>query len=393
MRYTLFSLLILIFSIYKANASSQPQRPLYKLKDLEALESEQEFKEFFAHAKDVLPSKRTKIWKNMVRSMAMQMLAPMKKLAKSLSAEDYTFILEISNWPVLKENEFYIKQRDEVLVNHFANCFKNNEYIDCYNTALEFTNKYPTSPEFSFNLISHIQKTTPTAKQHYFASEQLGLWPLVQKLVKNELSEFYCKREPLKQTIEQKFFTLAFKNISFNVSDYIHKDCWKAMKSDFKKTLLSSNDPYLRKKTYTVLENNISLNKEEVYTFTLLQMLSGIKLTNDDTITFWNRLEKLSKNYKLRNKLLSHLKSRIPLAGDVFLGATKQQKLITKAINQYFPDYIDFYSTTCLEHLQGIKETVGGNPATKCHELFELSGALKLLPAGKQSQYTKMMSY
>lgn len=389
--FSLFLTSLLCTNFATANTLSKKQ--LYQLKDLEVLENNKEYIEFFNHAKDVLPRKRSKIWQNMVLSMAMQMLAPLKKKQNTLELKDYELILKISHWPVLKNNEFFIQQRDAVLLNHFKYCFINNNYKDCYSKVLDFKNKYETSTEFSFHLIKKIQNIKTEQEEYFFYSEQYGFWNLVSDLVKHELSEFYCHKSPLKETITNKLFALSYTSDELTITDHIHKDCWSSIHDYFKHTLLTNKDDRLRAKMLALLKGQINFTKNEKYLSSVLNLLSDKSHSPKEVIKLWDEIKILSQDYKLRNKILKQLKAITPLPGELFNAKTKQHKLMAKAINQYFPEYIDFYATTCLDHLRGIIETPGGNPAMRCHELFNLSKSLKLLPQGKQDQYFEIMKY
>lgn len=375
-----------------ATANTLNKKQLYQLKDLEVLEDNKEYIEFFNHAKDVLPSKRSKIWQKMVLSMAMQMLAPLKKKQNTLELKDYELILKISLWPVLKNNEFYIQQRDAVLLNHFKYCFINKNYKECYSQVLEFKTKHETSTEFSFNLIKNIQNIKSEQK-YYFYTEQHGFWNLVSGFVKHELSEFYCNKTPLKETITNKLFALSYTSDELTITDHIHKDCWLSIHDHFKNTILTNNDNGLRVKMLDLLEGQIKLTKKEKYLSSVLNILSSKSHSPKEVIKLWDEIKILSQDYKLRNDILKQLKSINPLPGELFNAKTKQHKLMAKAINQYFPEYIDYYATTCLDHLRGTIETLGGNPAMRCHELFNLSKTLRLLPQGKENQYFNIMKY
>lgn len=367
----------------------------YQIQDLKVLEMEKSYREFFSHAKDVLPSKRNKAWKKMVQSMAMDFLNVLKLTKGNLSQQDYKTVLNISKWAALKEDEFFIKNRDFTLIQYYDYCFKNKEYNTCYNMAYDFYKKYKTHPEFGYDFIKNVSKNIKidNAENDFHINYQLKLWPFIDGLVKSSISEFYCAQSPLKETIEQKILQESFKGKHFAVLNLIHPDCWKVIKNNFITTLFQYTDAYSRKKVFKALKDNVRLGTTDTYFYTILQLLSGINLSPKETLEYWKRMHKISKNYLLREKLLARLKSYIPLPGNVFLGVTKQQKIISRALAKYFPEYIDFYATTCIDHLSGKVETQGGNPATHCHDLFKLSRSVDLLPKAKIYQYTKLTTF
>ncbi len=378
------------------NAYSPSQTsPRYQVRDLEVLESEKSYREFFQHAKDVLPSKRNKAWKQMVQSMAMEFLNTLKLSNGNISPKNYKSILEISKWATLKNDEFFIKNRDITLIQYYKYCFNSSEYQTCYNKAYDFFKKYNTHTEFGYTLIKAVSNRikTETAENDFQINYQLKLWPFIATLIKSPISEFYCAQSPLKETIEQKILQQTYNNTKFSVLHHLHPDCWKVIKKGFITTLFQHTDAYSRKKVFHALKGTVRLSSNDTYLYTVLQMLSGINLTPEETLEYWDRMQKLSKNYKLREKIFAKLKTYIPLPGNTFIGATKQQKHISRALSRYFPEYIDFYATTCIQHFSGEKNTYGGNPATHCHDLFKLSKSLNLLPKAKVYQYTKLTTF
>ena len=391
----LFFIFIFLTSTHTNASVQEPKNQLYNIQDLEVLEQEKSFKEFFSHAKDVRPSKRNKAWKEMVHSMAMQYLDSLKLSQGNIGSLNKEFILDISKWAHLSDDEFFIKKRDTIIIQYFAYCFQKEEFNSCFNEATNFYKKYKIHDEFGFRLLEAINKISFKEQStiDYLVQAKQSFWPFLAKLVKKPISEFYCAQSPLKEAIEQKLITEIYHNSDYKILDHFHPDCWKVLKKTFIKTVFTHTDAYTRKKVYKIIENNVRLSQIDTQTYTMLQMLSGIKLDSTEVMLFWDRLKQLSRNYELREKVNTRLKAILPLPGNVFEGTTKQQKIIIKAISNYFPEYIDYYSSTCLDHLSGDKDTDGGNPATKCHELFKLSKQLGFIPKSKTIRYTQLTTF
>ena len=76
---------------------------LYSLKDLQILESENNYKEFFQHALDLRPSLRTKEWQALVDSMANSFS---KQVLKKNIIEDkeFSMLSEILTYPGQRTN-------------------------------------------------------------------------------------------------------------------------------------------------------------------------------------------------------------------------------------------------------------------------------------------------
>lgn len=61
-----FSILLIVTPVFS--------KQLYNMADLEILKAEKNYREFFAHARDLRPRERTQHWVSMVRSMAVDFI-------------------------------------------------------------------------------------------------------------------------------------------------------------------------------------------------------------------------------------------------------------------------------------------------------------------------------
>ena len=186
-----------------------------------------------------------------------------------------------------------------------------------------------------------------------------------------------------------------YENIKIGKSkeSQIHKDCLKAISPKLKNNLFTTGNTYLRYKTFSILKDMNVLSKDDISLYYSIQLLDGITFDKQQVIEGIETIKRLSKNYRKREIILSRLNKMTPLPGKVFSIETKSSIAITKAISKYLPEYIDNYSTTCLDHLNGIKNTRGGNPATFCHELFNMAKKSNILPGHKSNFYNKIMNY
>ncbi len=98
-------------------------KSFYTMKDLEILYKEKNFDEFFNHAKDILPSERSSYWKDMVKEMAEAQLKDYIK-KKYFDNLHYKKIKDLTKWPTLKTDEFFMKARGNWGVGYFKSCFK-----------------------------------------------------------------------------------------------------------------------------------------------------------------------------------------------------------------------------------------------------------------------------
>lgn len=93
-------------------------------------------------------------------------------------------------------------------------------------------------------------------------------------------------------------------------------------------------------------------------------------------------MQELATQPAQREAIMKVLKAWHPLPGDLFtdLDLTKR-RTVARHLQRFFPEYLDFYARTCVEFFGGKRRFPEGNPASNCHELFELAGQEKgLLP-------------
>lgn len=388
----------IFINLYNQLSLASSQKPelytIYDIKDLKALKSDSSFREFFQHAKDIRPGQRDKEWDQLVQSMSMGLLDQLSK-SKSITDKDFELVKTISSWTQIKEDEFFLRKRNSVALKYFGQCFKTNSWDNCYNPMLDFYTKFDNSPESGLNMAKLLVKHNSIMNTKDI-SEQIiikyDLWPFVSAMAKSPLSEFYCHKEPMQLIVVNKLYQMTKSDKNFQVNNLLHKDCFKALIPSFKENLLTANNPYIREKTYTILDHNSFISKTDRSEYYLLQLLDGVVFNKKQTLDSFELLKKIAEDYKLRDELLLKLKKIIPLPGKVFTYKTKSALAISRGLSRYFPEYVDYYASTCLSHLSGESTTVGGNPATYCHEFYNTAKLVKIIPKAKIQNYDKIMN-
>jgi hypothetical protein len=382
----IFSFIILLSSTANANRRSATDVQIYDLSDLKVLKNESSYQEFFQHAKDIKPAKRDKTWNTLVRSMAMEMLQDKMSDIK-ISEKDFKTVLSISSWPALKTNEFYLRKRDQFAYKYFQECFKTKNINSCYSEINKYYNQFSLSPELGVKFAKILNK-------HFDSTQNItyDLWPLLKPMAQNSISEFYCNKSPMRNIIVNKLYNDSKFTKKAQNKLKIHPDCLKAITPDLKKNLFTTGNSYLRYKTFSVLQDKNILSKDDIFLYYTLQLLDAHIFDKQQTIRAFQSLKSLANDYRKRELVLLKLKAITPLPGKVFTLDTKSSIVITRGISKYLPEYIDYYSTTCLKHLEGTMKTIGGNPATYCHDLFNMAKSSNLLPIYKANQYKKIMN-
>lgn len=392
MRQKSFILIIFFCLACVNNASSQEN--LYNMNDLNVLQKDKSFIEFFQHAKDIRPGLRDDNWHNLVKNMSMEMLDKIQK--KNLVSEtDFNLVKKISEWSSLKNDEFFLRKRNLVAIKYYSNCSQSLKWEKCYQEILDFYKKNDQNAELGVGLAKALYNQNPVFKDKKPNEEVIlkyDLWPLVATMAKSSIGEFYCAKEPMQTLIINKLYQKVKDNNQFNPNAFVHKDCFKVLIPNLKANLLSSNNTYIRSKTFHILNRNSTINIEDRSQFYLMELLDGTNNDKQQTLKSFEVLKQLSNNEALRSKILNRLEGIIPLPGKVFSLESNSAKAITSGLSRYIPEYIDFYASTCLNHLSGIAKTEGGNPATYCHEFYKMAQKSNLIPKYKLIQYNKLMN-
>ncbi len=372
-------LTMLCVYLFMSLAFSQVQsRQIYTMEDLSILESENNFKEFFAHALDIKPSKRDKTWSSLVESMGIHYLDQLTK-NRFIDKDQKLLLLKISNWTFFKNNEIFIQKRDTVLVKMLKQCFKLGSK-DCFSNAEIYFYNYKHSKEFAFHLTQVLVDNGAIPKT---------LWPYIDKFTQDTISEFYCDKPSLKNIILAKVYAL--KENQLNIVNNIHPDCFKKVKKEITKGLFSNSETK-KKRSYRLLDLKNELTPKDKSFYLLTQYLQDSKMTKTAMDMAITQLRELGENYQRREEVLKKLVKIDPLPGGIFK-ENKSDMAKIRILSRHFPEYIDNYTKTCLDYLEGNKEYTNGNPTPHCHSLFKLNPKLNLLPQNMLKRYKDAIQF
>jgi hypothetical protein len=349
------------------------------MKDLKVLESENEYIEFFSHIKDILPSKRNKEWKELVSRVAQSYLSS-EKLVQNISEAQFKHLEDISSHKVLKEDEFFNKKYDKVILSYFGECFILGNKR-CEHKVRSFLKRRPPSKTLGIEI----------AKLLYDQKITNNLISFIMPMAKSNIGEFYCGKSPTAEILIDRLYK------EKDLHKMISQDCLKALTKRLNANLLTQTGPgtsaHIRHLTYELLKSSDNLNPHAEEKYLIIQLIEGFNLDSEQTLKTYRLLKKLSNSSERREKILSFLRMQIPLFGKVFSQKTKAAKAIIKGLNRHMPEYIDHYATTCLNHLSGKQKTPGGNPATYCHQFFSRAKQMNIIPTAKIDSYKKIMNY
>jgi len=388
MKINKFFALLFILTSASGIASS-----VYSMKDLEVLEKENNFEEFFNHAKDIRPSERGDYWKKMVLSMAESYTQIVLKENPQIKYDTFKKIEKLNNWPNIRKSELFIRNRNSIGVKYFKHCLEESDQALCLARLDQFWSRSQSSPELGLQIGELINRKGLRYKT--------PLWRFYEQALKTPLAEFYCKRKHVQEAIRDQFVGLITKAPHKDRSQYLkaqmesllHNDCWQQIIPSLKSDLKSDNR-VSRDFAFTILKSKMALTTAEKDLYLTLYLLSAPSIGPRFNMA-WKNLEQLSRHYKRRNLVLKSLKMIDPLPDDIFSSLLPKKSLtIIRHFAEYFPEYIEYYQDLCLRYRSGVSHFPNGNPTLNCSDFFEIAknetiGKRRIITLSKLQQFRK----
>ena len=360
--------------------------------DLEALEKEQSYGEFFAHALDIRPSERSDYWKTMVQNMGEGLLKSL--LSKNrLERADYQQMENLAGWSVLKTNEFFRLKRQELAMRWFTQCFNEDSTADspCWQDVVTFWEVDRQEPDLAGRLLALLSPRFPLSvpqienPAHRARALVTPLF-ILKPVIRSPLAELQCKKAEVQQVVweslrQQWLNNLKEKSFSAVLNEIAHRDCWPALVPAAHAQWLAGADSDTLTLSYLLLKSQQALTPLEKDLFQVHYLL-GSPARGETFNLAWNRIQELAGLPLQREAIMDVLRKWHPLPGNLFMDLDQaKRRTVARHLQRYFPEYLDFYARTCVDFFGGKRRFPQGNPATNCHELFELAGQEKgLLP-------------
>jgi hypothetical protein len=372
---------IFLLTALLINAAPLRAETSYSLKDLEALEKEKAYQEFFKHASDIRPSERNEYWKEMVANMAEGYLKSLKsKLI--LKREDFKTTQELALWPALAENEFFKIHRADLSLKWLEQCLSDDASPEsaCWRDLTDFWQ----SPKAFVDLVPkllrllkpYLQSSVPDPlNPKHRARSVVSEYFIVAPILFSELAELQCQKPEFQEILWTKLKTqwsseLSSTGLKQLLGTLAVNECWKKLVPTAQ-ALLSRGG--LNEDTRLGREFLKSLNAlhspfQEFYS---LNYLLGFPLKGEDFNHSWALVQKLGKNVTKREVLMQQISTWERLPGEVFTqNDDTKKRAILRHLALNFPDYVDYYAHTCLNFYTGAKSYPQGNPALHCKEFF-----------------------
>lgn len=363
----------------------------YTQADLEALEKEQSFSEFFTHALDVRPTERTEYWQTMVQNMGEGYLKSLLKKNR-LDDADFQQMERLAGWRALASYDFFRIKRQEVATRWFNQCFRENDLPEspCWKNFVAFWEIDRQEPDIAPRLLSllkpYLAKSGDPTNPLHRARLTVDAYFILKPLLTSPLAELQCKKPELQDILWQKLkneWELNLKQKSFTafLKELAHESCWQALQERTHRLWQNGAAPADLTLGYLFLKSQAALSESERDLFYLSYLLTSPARGETFNLA-WARIQELGKKPALREELLSTLKAWSPLPGDLFndLDLIKR-RAVSRHLQRHFPEYLDHYAHVCVDFFGGKKRFPHGSPALHCHQLFDLAAGEKdLLP-------------
>jgi len=357
-------------------------RQLYTLNDLEALESNNNFREFFAHALDIRPSKRNKTWTQMCMSMAESFMRELRK--KSINDEDRKLLLKVFDYPGLKNDEFFIERRDQFLAHIIEDYSKNHSHKETVQLAKDIYNNFQGKAILGIHISKKLYPIVKSQEEHLVYLDFFE--NITAPMLKSKFSEFYCGKAPINELIVDLIF---YNNLG---PKEMHQDCMNKVLPELEKKLYGQNNKE-RQSSYEFLARYGHLKQKDRAHYHILNLFYGQKYEKNEWDPIIKALKVIGDNYEYRSKIMQIIKEHDPYPDNLFkLYSEKQLIGLTRLISRYFPEYLDRYTNQCLNYLSGKKSFKNGNPTPNCHRYMKISEQSKSSPEQVLKQYDEIVN-
>jgi len=329
---------------------------LYTLKDLEALERENNFEEFLKHVDDIRPSERQKIWKEMYQSMALEMINSKLKIG-DFSFKSYQQIENVGRSSAMSQDEFYQLKRCLYARKFFTECY------------LQSSSNTPSQGDYSFkNCDRELNLFWTTSKKDPDIGLELALliekypsslssWPFYQRAINDTVAPIYCERPFVQKAIIKKLTQQTFEP-QFN-GDYktltahlIPENCFAKLVPTLQEMTISTLTNGLEKEmALHILEAKGKIKPADEDLLAVVYLLDG-PVVGDKMNMAWNRVEKLGENFTKRKEIIEKIKN-LPLIPDKIFKDPKasRHQAIINLFARNFPEVLNYYGSRCIDLL------------------------------------------
>lgn len=347
----IFNRQLLIFSLLcsVATPKSYSQVIKYNLADLEALEKEKNYNEFFNHAFDIRPSERQKLWKKMYQNMAILFIDEKLK-AKDFAKDNFKQIENFSKLSFLLQDEVFQFKRNQFNLHYIKNCYQSTATKAICDMELEnYWENSNQDPDIAFDLIDWLKDK----------NSNIDTWKFVNVIIKDQIAPIYCKKNNIINSIIKKISEQSFnQNFDGNygkiAKNLIPENCLKELSPIFKSILSSNESNGLEKEiAYSILDSRQEIDLTDKDFYLSLYLFSG-PVVGEKMNLAWKLVEVLSENAERRNKVIEKFKTLDNIPDKLFYDPlNSRNKAIIAHFSKNFPEVLNLYGDECLNLIKG----------------------------------------
>lgn len=359
---------IMIFSALNVQAQ-EILNTKYNIKDLEILEKERNYKEFFIHAYDLRPSERSKYWKKIFSNMALISIEEKTK-NKDFSEISFLEIEKLGKDSQLVEDEVFQNSRNNYAINYFRECFNENiDRLKCENKLSVHWENSSKDPEAALKYVAFLENY----------KSNIDTWTFYNSIVNDSIAPLYCKKPEVQRAIVKKLTNETFKD-NFNgnyrtiIGKHISNKCIEVLYPTLKDALTSTITNGLDKElALNVLWQMKQLSDGDKEFYLVAFLFSG-PVVGDKMNLAWKLVESLSENYTKRMNILDRFKQLQLIPDNLFNDPNlPRSKSIISLFSKNFPEILNYYGLECLDFIKG-KELTHIPSAHNCHQFLSQSG-------------------
>ncbi len=378
---------VTILLLWILSLSAPAYAAAYTLADLQQLEAERSYEEFFRHAHDVAPSGRTSEWSTMVETMGEAWLRHLKAKNR-LTREEYRQIETLLGWPVLGRHEFFRQLRGELGLRWFEQCFAADATPSsaCWTELSDFWD----AGRRDIDLAARLHVTVAP----YLAQTEAPLGPLfvLDPLLRSSLAGLQCKKPDIAPVVWMQLAGLPKAGLKAALPKIAHPDCWVAL-APLAREKLRAGAPYAELETAAGLLGAIGQISELESGAYAVAYLLELPRQGDEFNLAWNKLGQLRKAANERGHVLEVLRGWHQLPGPLWSQQGTPRRALARHFTTSFPEYLDLYARTCVDFFGAKRRFPQGNPARHCRDFFALSEEIPdMLPAATREAFRRALA-
>jgi hypothetical protein len=393
MKEALFILALLFSYPYSLRAAETPS-PLYTIDDLKVLANNSEWYEYLQHVKDIRPSERNKEWQELTTKVALSLVKDIKNFGP-YTKKELDVLNNLKSFDFLANDEFFTQYLSDFKLQFLKGCLRNDENsMNCLLSADNFwdTNHQSAQTGLDFFVLFYQHFSTQPEKitdnKMLLKTYWKFLIPTIQEKQNNT-----CQQENIKNTMRSIHYT-TLSTPSWDIkldtiNNLVSENCWTHLKTIYQDDLKSSPIA-IAEMSFKALASAKKLDSQYRNLYYLRFFLEK-STTGEDLNLAWNTLIQLSNNKSERDELLKLVKSLDPIPDQLFsLEDQQKRNVLVKHLGSHFPEFIDFYTKTCLGYLDGSQQYPRGNPTIHCNKLLEEQEFQSLLVPGTKLKYDRL---